>query len=532
MARETQRTVRVKRPAPPPADRADAAAPAPATAPETLTSRSPLDGSSLGDVPVFTAEEVRAAVASARAAQRDWAARSLRGRCRVLLDVRDALVARADEIADLIHRETGKTRYEALLMEVTPVAEAATWLAGHAADALAPRPIALRLLKHRASYVHYVPRGVIGLITPWNFPVAISMIDALMALAAGNAVVIKPSEFTSLCVGRARDVALDAGLPRDLLWVVTGDGATGAALIDARVDQVLFTGSVAGGRRVAAACGERLIPCTVELGGNAPAVVCADADLERTARALVWGGLANQGQVCASVERVYVPDALHDALVDRMATLVEGLRRDGPTPEDSGDLGCMTTPAQVARVAELVDDALRQGAVARTGGKVLPRPAIGFEPTLLVGARHDMRVVREEIFGPVVPVVRVTGEDEAITHANDSHLGLCAYVFSRDTAHGRRVAERLEAGTVMVNDVMATYGAIETPWGGLKDSGLGFVHAAEGLRNLCQMRHVNHERLPVPRRELWWYPYRAADYRRALGILRVAYGGLLRRLLS
>jgi succinate-semialdehyde dehydrogenase/glutarate-semialdehyde dehydrogenase len=388
---------------------------------------------------------------------------------------------------------------------------------------LAPEPISLHLLKHRASYLHFVPRGVIGVIAPWNFPFSIPLGETMMSLIAGNGVVLKPSEVTPLIALKSREIYLAADLPPDLFQVVTGRGATGAALIDSGIDYCVFTGSVATGKKIAAACGERLIPCTLELGGKAPAIVCADADLDRAAQAIAWGGFANSGQVCASVERVYAVDSIHDDLVSRVAARAKQLRQGDASADANVDIGAMAWDQQVAHVESIVKSAVAHGAKLEAGGSRSPGPGLFFQPTVLSSCTQDMDVMRKEIFGPVLPIMRVRDEEEAIRHANDSHLGLLAYVFTRDRERGKRIAERIEAGTVMINDVLNTYACPETPWGGVKQSGIGRTHSVHGLRDLCETRHVNHDRLTFSR-ELWWYPYKDSTFRALLRGAKLLFG--------
>jgi succinate-semialdehyde dehydrogenase/glutarate-semialdehyde dehydrogenase len=495
--------------------------------PDVIIAQNPATGARLAEIAVSSADEVRAAVGRARHAQKGWGTLPVAERARRVAAWKDELVARADEVVDAIVAESGKTRTEALGMEVMLVIDLIDYFARRAEDILAPRSIPLHLLKHRKSTLHYVPRGVVGIIAPWNFPFSIPVGEAAMALIAGNAVVLKPSELTTAIALKAKQLFDACGLPRDLFHVVPGRGATGAALIDAGVDQILFTGSVATGRKVGAACGERLIPCTLELGGKAPAVVCADADLERTANALVWGAFAHSGQVCASVERAYVHDAVYEELVRKVVDKTRALRQGAP--DGDVDVGAMTWDRQVAIVEERVAQALAAGARAVVGGKRRPGPGLGFEPTVLLDCKQDMDVARKEIFGPVLPIVRVRSEEEAVQLANDSHLGLLAYVFTRDRKKGERLAARIEAGTVMVNDVLNTYGAPETPWGGIKQSGIGRTHSDDGLRDLCQVRHVNVDRL-APRRDVWWYPYSERTYAALRRGMRLVFGRGLGRL--
>ena len=488
-----------------------------------ITSINPATGVPLGEVPDQGPAEIRAAVDAARQAQRAWGALSVEERAGRVVRFAEVLMARSEEVIDLLVREGGKTRIEALGMEVIVVADLVRYFAKHAPRMLAPEPIPLHLLKHRASYLHFVPRGVIGIIAPWNFPFSIPIGETMMALIAGNGVVLKPSEVTPLIARLARELYLAADLPPDLFQVVTGRGAAGAALINAGIDYCVFTGSVATGKRVAAACGERLIPCTLELGGKAPAVVCADADLDRTAQAIAWGGFANSGQVCASVERVYAVDAIHDALVDRIVRCTRELRQGDASSGAEVDVGAMAWDQQVATVERLVDNALAAGARVEVGGKRADGPGQFFQPTVLTGCRQDMDVMRKEIFGPVIPIMRVADEDEAVRLANDSHLGLLAYVFTRDRERGKRLAERIEAGTVMINDVLNTYACPETPWGGVKQSGIGRTHSIHGLRDLCETRHVNHDRISMPR-EVWWYPYKTGTFRALLRGAKLLFG--------
>ncbi|HEY3356300.1 MAG TPA: aldehyde dehydrogenase family protein [Polyangia bacterium] len=493
----------------------------PAMADRTIVSINPATGERLGEVPVTSDMDVRAAVARARAAQQAWGRLAPEERGQRVLALRDAILTRADEIIDAIVREGGKTRSEALMMELIVAVDLADYFAKRAGKILAPRSISLHLIKTKKSYLHYTPRGVVGVIAPWNFPFSIPIGETIMALIAGNGVVLKPSEVTPLIAVKTKEIYDGCGLPKDLFQVVTGRGPTGAALIDAGVDQIIFTGSVATGRKVAAACGERLIPCTLELGGKAAAIVCPDADLERTANALLWGAFGNSGQVCASVERVYAHKDVYDELVRRVVEKTKTLRQGDPARPDT-DVGAMTWGQQVAIVADRVASAVAAGAEAVTGGKAKDGGGMFFEPTVLTGVRQDMDVMRKEIFGPVMPIMRVEDEEEAIRLANDSHLGLLGYVFTKDRDKGRRIAERMEAGTVMVNDVLATYGMPETPWAGVKQSGLGMTHSDDGLRALCQTRHVNVDRF-APKRELWWYPYGEKPYRLLMGAMRLLW---------
>ena len=490
----------------------EAAAPqAPAEERRFLRNHSPANGEALAEVAVTTPEEVREAVRRARRAQAAWSRMPIDARAERILRFRDALVENADRLIDVLVRETGKPRNEALLHEVLVVADLASYFAHHAKRILAHQNISLHFLVHRASYVHFAPKGIIGVISPWNFPFAIPMGDVILSLLAGNAVVVKPSEVTPLIAVEAKRIFDSTGLPEDLFQVIPGDGATGQALIESGIQKLIFTGGVATGRRVAAACGAQLVPCVMELGGKAPLLALSDCDIERTARAIVYGGFCNSGQACISVERVYAHRAVHDHLVVRVRELVGELKQ-GDATRDFVDVGAIIFKGQIDVAEALIADAVAKGAEVITGGERVHRPGNYFQPTVLTECHHGMSVMREEIFGPIVPIQRIDSDEEGISLANDSHLGLNAYVFSKSRARALDVAEKIEAGSVVVNDVMLNYGACETPFGGLKESGFGRVHGDDSLRELCDKRHVNYGRIPMPARDPLWFPYSSASY--------------------
>ena len=499
----------------------------------TVASHCPVSGELLGEVPVMTKEQVRAVVDRARTAQEPWATLSVEERGERLLSFRDAVIENADELCELLARENGKPRNEAMLHEVAVTADLATYYAKEAPAILAPQERSLHLLKHRRSIVTYAPRGVIGIIGPWNFPMQLPLRDVITAVMAGNAAVVKPSEMTPLIMVKIKEFWDGCGMPEDLLGVVTGYGATGAALVDAGIDMCVLTGSVATGKRVAAACGERLIPCVMELGGKAPLIACADCDVERTAQAIVMGGFTNSGQICVSVERVYAHRDIHDALLDRVVALTRGLRMGQPATEFC-DIGGMTFEEQVRIVQAHVDDALAKGARLRCGGKRSTRAKLGYEPTVLDNCDHSCTVMTEEVFGPIVPFMKVSSEEEALQLANDSHLGLNAYVFTEDTVRGRRIAERVEAGSVVVNDVLLNGAIAEAPFGGVKQSGFGRVLGPEGLLAMTQARHICLERVKMPVGGALGFPYTDRKYAWFHKALRAMYGpgNILKRLRS
>ncbi|GAC1543237.1 MAG: aldehyde dehydrogenase family protein [Myxococcales bacterium] len=488
----------------------------------TLEVREPGTGKLVGEVRVSSPAQVREATQSARSAQAGWMGLGFRARAAVLQRFKQLLLDRAEEICDLLTRENGKTRNESLFMEVLPAADLTHYFARHAERSLRDEKLPLHLFPHKKSYLRCHPRGVIGIIAPWNYPFSIPVGDVVMALAAGNGAVLKPSEFTPLIAEKARALLEEAGVPRGLVQVVQGKGDVGAALIESGVDMVIFTGSVATGRKVSLAAAARMIPCVLELGGKDPAIVLPDADLDATAKKVAWGAFANAGQTCAAIERAYVHESIFAAFADKVAALARQLRQGEPNQHDV-DVGAMTTQAQVEIVRRHLADATARGATVLAGGGITETPAGArfIQPTVLTGVTQDMAIVREETFGPMLPLLPYKTEEEAIRLANDSPYGLSAYVFTRDRKAAERIANQLEAGTVMHNDALYTHAAPETPWGGVKGSGLGRVHGKHGLRDLCEVRHVNLERFNFP--AFWYYPYTAKAFRTGLR----AYGALI-----
>jgi acyl-CoA reductase-like NAD-dependent aldehyde dehydrogenase len=480
---------------------------APSDARDEIVSYDPATDEEIGRVPVRTSEEVRRAVETARAAQMEWAARSYRERGRVILRAREIVLGQLDAVAELIARESGKPVTEAISMELTPTLDLMRFFARETGRLLRPERIGIGQygLLGRTSRLVYRPMGVVGIISPWNFPWAIPLGEVVMSLMAGNAVVLKPSELTPFVGLKIADVFARAGLPEGLLTVLTGDGRTGAALVEAGVDKIMFTGSVATGRRVAETAGRNLIPCVLELGGKDPMIVFEDADAESAAAAAVWGAFANSGQACASVERCYVEESIAEGFTARVVELTRALRQDEGL-SGRADLGAMSCERQRGIVEDHLREAVAQGARVLAGG-ARGRDAGAFhEPTVVSNVDHTMRLMREETFGPVLPLMTFKSEDEAIRLANDSPFGLTASVWTRNIKRGERVAARIDAGTVMVNEVLYTHGIAQTPWGGVKLSGIGRTHGRAGLLELVHAKHVHVNRL-ARLHDLWWFGY-------------------------
>lgn len=474
--------------------------------------------------PELTADEVRALVERARAAQPAWEALGFDGRKRVLLRARSFMARNADRFIEAVVRDTRKP-YEDAQLEVLSATGSLDFWAKRAAHYLGDQRIRTRnpfALRQQLTISH-APRGVIGVIGPWNVPMINSFGDCIPALAAGNGVVLKPSELTPTAALLAIEMLDDAGVPEGLYGVATGAGSTGEALIDA-VDFVQFTGSIRTGQAVATRAIQSMTPYTLELGGKDPLIVCADADLERAANAAVYYGLANAGQICVSIERVYVEDAVHDAFVEKVTEKVSALRQGvGTTTPGTVDVGPMISPAQADLVKAHIDDAVERGATVTVGGGLVEQADRFIEPTVLTGVDHSMRCMREETFGPTLPIQRVRDVEEAIELANDTPYGLGATVFSGDRRRGAQIAQRLNAGTVNVNDAWMSYFALEVPMGGHKESGIGARHGAEGIQKYCTTQtrvvarwHGSHE--------IVWFPYKGSTPKLVKRLIPLLYG--------
>ncbi len=447
----------------------------------TVSTIAPFTGQPLATLPVSSPDDVAAAYERAREAQRQWARLGPAERARPFLRLHDLILQRQREILDILQLETGKARWVAF-EEVIDVAGCSLYYARHAAEMLRPRrrPGALPLATRVTELRH--PKGVVALITPWNYPLALGVTDAIPALLAGNAVVAKPDTQTALSVLWAVDLLEQAGLPADLWQVVLGRGAAVGDPLLAQADYVAFTGSTRGGRAIAEQAARRLVGYSLELGGKNPMLVLDDAEPGRAAAGAVRACFANAGQLCISVERLYVHEKVHDAFMDRFVERVRGMRL-GAGLDWSADMGSLTSQRQLDAVARHVQEATAKGAQVLAGGRA--RPDLGpffYEPTVLSGVTEEMQVCREETFGPVVSVYPVKDEDEAVERANDSPYGLNASVWTRDAAHGRRVAARIKTGTVNINEGYgSTWASYAAPMGGMKESGIGRRHGAEGL---------------------------------------------------
>jgi succinate-semialdehyde dehydrogenase/glutarate-semialdehyde dehydrogenase len=469
-----------------------------------LQSFNPGTGEPVGSVPTVSPEQVQGIVDDVAGVQPFWAQLPLEERGRYMRRAAQVIIDRLDDLSSLLAREQGKPRNEAYVMELVPTIDALHWMADEGPKVLADERVKtpqLFLLQKRHRFF-YEPLGVVGVIAPWNYPWSIPFGEVAMALMAGNGVVLKPASLTPVIGERIREVFERAGLPEGLVRTVHGGGKVGQALVESTAAKIFFTGSVEVGRGVGLGCAERMKGCVLELGGKDAQLVLADANLPNAIAGCLWGGFANAGQTCSGIERVYVMSEVAERFT---AGVVEGARnlRVGDPLEWDTEIGPMVSKEQFELVRELVDDAVANGAKLECGGPVSDGP--WFAPTVLTGVTHDMRIMREEIFGPVVPIVTVESEEEAIRLANDSEFGLGASVWTTDRAKGERIARRVQSGMVWINDHMYTHGAMQCAWGGVKDSGLGRSHSKFGLYECVDVKQIAWE--PSLTRNFWWHPY-------------------------
>jgi acyl-CoA reductase-like NAD-dependent aldehyde dehydrogenase len=484
----------------------------------------PATGEVIRSVPALAPDAVRELAARARAAQPAWEALGFEGRGRVLRRAQKWIVDNADRVIATIVSETGKTHEDAQLAEVAYVAAGFGFWAKQAPEYLADQKVRSSnpFVAGRKLVVRYRPLGLVGVVGPWNYPLSNSFGDCIPALAAGNAVILKPSEVTPLTSLLMAEAMRECGLPEGVFQVATGRGETGEALIDA-VDMVMFTGSTATGRKVAERAGRNLIPVSLELGGKDPMIVLADADVERAANAAVYYSMQNGGQTCISVERVYVEAPLYDDFVNRVSQKVRALRQGVPAGPGSVDVGAVTFAKQLEIVTRHVDAARDAGADVLVGGHAGTGAGRFFEPTVLTGVDHSMACMTEETFGPTLPIMKVADAEEAVRLANDSKYGLAASVWTKDVARGEQIARRIESGAVCVNDAQLNYLALELPMGGWKASGLGSRHGEGGIRKYARQQSLLVTRI-APKRDVHMFPYKARTTRLLGRAVKLLYG--------
>jgi succinate-semialdehyde dehydrogenase/glutarate-semialdehyde dehydrogenase len=477
-----------------------------------LQSRNPATGEVLDELDITSPEELPAVFARAHAAQLQWAALPVKKRARYLLQLRETLINHVDDLVDTISQENGKPKFEAMMNELFPAVDSLTYFAKRAPKLLRDKKIPLVLMKHRKSYLNYWPLGTVVIISPWNYPFMLPFCEMLMALVAGNAIVFKPSEVTPLVGVRIQELIDEAGFPPNLVQTVIGDGSLGAALVKMKPAKIFFTGSVPTGKRIMAAAAENLTPVNLELGGKDPMIVLPDADLDFATSAALWGSFSNSGQVCASTERILVHEKSAEPFLKLFSEKIAKLRQ-GDSAKGDNDLGVTTFDKQKSVYERHLSEARQKGAQIVTGGEFSSNRT-SLQPTVVAGPGiEDLDVYNEETFGPVVAVTTYKSVAEAVQKANRNKYGLLASVISRDIGMGEEVARQLEVGTVTVNEVTYTGGLGETPWGGIKESGIGRTHSDMGLYEFVNVRHIHKPRTRLTVfKSVWWFPYTPFQY--------------------
>ncbi|HUC54423.1 MAG TPA: aldehyde dehydrogenase family protein [Candidatus Cybelea sp.] len=493
---------------------------------DTLPSINPATGEVLAHIERTRAALLPEIVVRARVAQGEWAKVSIQDRCAKLRGLRERIMASRHELAEAVVRESGKPRAEALFADIFVALDSAEYWSRNAGSALRLRrvPHHSTAAKAKRGYLAYDPLGVIAVISSWNYPLAIPLSQIVPAVAAGNAVVLKTSDFTPQCGALIEKLFMDSRFPQSLVTVVQGGGEIGQALIDASPDKVMFTGSVATGRRVAEACAKKLIPSVLELGGKDAMIVLADANLGVASSAAVWGSYTNCGQVCLSVERLFVEQSVAAKFIALSVEKTKKLRL-GPGSDPATDVGPLIRPQHVERMCDLVSDAVSRGAKVLCGGKA--RPDLGpnfFEPTVISGADASMKLFQEETFGPILAIQVVKDAKEAVAQANDSPFALAASIWTSDQRRGMALALELRAGAVMVNDAISYFGIAEAPHGGCGASGWGRTHGQAGLLETVQTKYLDVDGLPGSEKP-WWYRYGADLERAADAFLQFEFSG-------
>jgi acyl-CoA reductase-like NAD-dependent aldehyde dehydrogenase len=491
----------------------------------------PANGQVIGKSPLNSPDEVKKIIAKAKQAQTAWAAMALSKRISHLKQAAKYLSIHRDEIAEAIHVDNGKTRIDALTTEVLAAMMALDYYCKMSKSFLKPQKLRAGnwLLAYKRSVIYRVPFGVVGIISPWNYPFAIPFSEVVMALLAGNSVILKTATETQWAGRYLEKVFAAANLPDGVFNFVNISGREAGNLFLAGrpegVDKLFFTGSVATGKLLMAQAAKTLTPVSLELGGNDAMLVCDDADLDRAAKGAIWAGLSNAGQSCGGVERIYVHETVYDKFLEKLKSGVEKLRVSYDDGQHTVDMGSMTTEAQMETVRQHIDDALAKGAKIHAQSKV-PQSGKGkwLPATVLVNVNHSMQVMQDETFGPVLAVMRCKSPEEAVAFANDSDLGLTASVWTRSRAKAIILARRIQAGAVTINDHLMSHGLAETPWGGFKESGIGRTHGKLGFDEMTEPQVIVNDILPLVRQNMWWQPYSKKVYDGMTGIADFLYG--------
>ncbi|MFT7436274.1 MAG: acyl-CoA reductase-like NAD-dependent aldehyde dehydrogenase [Psychromonas sp.] len=489
-----------------------------------LTLKSPVDLSHIGTYDCATSDEISVVMTQAKIAQAKWKKTSLKERVELMHRVADVVIQQQDRIMDVVMRETGKPIQEAMAMEVFSSVDSLVFYAKRAEKWLSDKKIKMhgpmRFLKK--TIITYKPRGVVAVITPWNGPFILSINPVIQAILCGNSVIVKPSEVTPMSGAMVQEIFALADAPMHLVQTLIGDGETGAELINQGPDKVSFTGSVATGKKIASKCGEMLIPFSLELGGKDAMIVCSDADVKDAASGAVVGSLMNAGQYCCGTERIYVMSDIYDEFVQEVVAITNSLVQSN---DCKGDVGPTFWDKQIEIIEDHVNDAIAKGATVLAGGKRNPAfEGLYFEPTVLTEVTHEMKIMKDETFGPVICIMKVKSEDEALSLANQSHFGLNGNVWTKDLVKGQRIASSIETGACSVNDMAMSYGVNEVPFGGVKNSGVGVVNGKEGLLGYAHAMPII-----IGKKSASAYPYTDKSFKQLQGALKIFWGNRLVR---
>lgn len=487
--------------------------------------KNPATNEILGECETNSVDDLKQMISNARKTQIEWQKMSVRERTKKVLNIRKYLVNNSEKIAEIISKDNGKTKIDALVTEVLPAAMAISYYCKNAEYFLRDEFLSagnIFLLNKRSKIVR-VPFGVVGIISPWNYPFAIPFSEVIMALLAGNAVILKVASETQLVGQEIKNAVESANLPDGIFNYINLPGKiAGNALLENGIDKLFFTGSVAVGKYLMKKASETLTPLVLELGGNDPMIVCEDADPYRAAMGAIWAGFQNAGQSCGGVERIYVHEKIYDLFMSILKSKIEKLKI-GYGENYNNDIGCMTTKNQVDTVKIHIEDALNKGALLFAQSSQVEKGEQFLPAMVFTNVNHDMLLMKDETFGPVVGVMKFSNYEEAINLANDSYLGLTASVWTKSKKRGEKIARQLKTGAVTINDHLMSHGLAETPWGGFKQSGIGRTHGKLGFDEMTQPQVIVHDILPFVKKDLWWHPFNKNLYMGLKGLLDLLY---------
>ena len=493
---------------------------------ENTISYNPATGEQIGESKLHTLDDLTRMMNESRSAQKDWQKLSVKERGSKILKIKDYLVDNLDSLSKTISDDNGKVRFDALATEVFPAIMATKYYVKNAPKFLKERriPSSSIVLINKRSRIRYEPFGVVCIISPWNYPFAIPYSEVIMALIAGNGVILKTATETQMVGQALRDAISSADLPKGLFQFINLPGRiAGDGFLKTGIDKLFFTGSVPVGKLLTKQASETLTPVSLELGGNDAMLVCEDADLDRAVNGAVWAGFSNTGQSCGGVERIYIHQNIYEKFMSALKIKIEALRVGAPSDYDT-DVGAMTTEKQVNTVKLHLDDALNNGAILFAESKAEDNSKNILTPKVITNVNHNMLMMKEETFGPLLGVMKVEDMNEAIELANDSSLGLTGSVWSKNHKKGIQIARNIKAGTITINDHLMSHGLAETSWGGFKESGIGRTHGLLGLMEMVEPHHIVNDILPGVKKNIWWHPYNKDLYEGMKSIIYLFYG--------